>query len=113
MKLVVFVLNNVDLLEDLLIKMAETGITGATILDSTGMATTLAHTEEDIPAFSFLRKLCTPEREQSKTILIALEDGLVGTLRKIITEVTGGLDKPNTGVLFSLPIDLAEGMVKQ
>jgi hypothetical protein len=34
----------------------------------------------------------------------------VKEISKITNDVTGGLDKPDTGILFTLPIDYLEGL---
>ncbi len=112
MQLLVLVLNKVEVLEELLTQMAAGGISGATILNSTGMATTLVHSEEDVPLFGILRKMLNPDREESKTIFTVLKDEQIDTAKEIINRVTGGLANPNTGILFTLPINSVEGLVK-
>ena len=112
MQLLVLVLNKVEVLEELLAQMAAGGIAGATILNSTGMATTLMNSEEDVPLFGLLRKVLNPDRVESKTILTVLKDEQVPDARNIINHVVGGLDKPNTGILFSVPVGFVEGMVE-
>lgn len=113
MQLLVLVLNKIELLEELLSQLSLGGIHGATILQSTGMATTLAHSEEDVPMFRTLSKILNPDREESRTVLMVLKKEQVDTAKKIINDVTGGISKPNTGILFALPIDFVEGMVEE
>lgn len=112
MQLLVLVLNKVELLEDLMAQLAAGGIHGATILNSTGMATTLMNSEEEIPIFGMLRKVLNPDREESRTVFTVIKDEQLTMARDIISRVTGGLDKPNTGILFSVPVNFAEGMVE-
>ena len=113
MQLLVLVLNKLEVLDELLTQMASAGISGATILNSTGMATTLVHhTEEDVPLFGILRKMLNPDREESKTIFTVLKEEQFETAKEIINRVTGGLSKPNTGIVFTLPINSVEGLVK-
>lgn len=113
MKLLVLILNKTELLEELMTQLSLGGIHGATILQSTGMATTLVHAEEEVPMFRTLSKLLNPDREESRTVFMVLKQEQLETARNIINEVTGGIGKPNTGILFSLPIDFAEGMVEE
>ncbi len=40
------------------------------------------------------------------------EDDKVPVISKIVNDVTGGLDKPDTGILFTVPVSYAEGLVK-
>lgn len=112
MQLLVLVLNKVEVLEDLMTQMASGGISGATILSSTGMATALMHSEEEVPMFGILRKVFNPDRVESKTIFTVLKDEQIDTAKEIINRVTGGLENPNTGILFTLPINSVEGLVK-
>ena len=55
MKLLLIVLNKTEKLDELLEKMMDKGITGATIFNSTGMARELAKHSEDFPIFGTLR----------------------------------------------------------
>ncbi len=112
MQLLVLVLNKVEVLEELLTQMVSGGISGATILNSTGMATALMNSEEDVPLFGILRKVLNPDRVESKTIFTVLKDEQIETAKEIINRVTGGLSNPNTGILFTLPINSVEGLVK-
>ena len=113
MQLLVLVLNKIELLEELLAQLSIGGIRGATILHSTGMATTLAHAEEEVPMFRTLTKILNPDREESRTILMVLKKEQAAAAKKIIDDVTGGISKPNTGILFSVPIDSVEGMAEE
>lgn len=111
MKLMVFILNKVEELEPLLSSFAEHGIGGATILHSTGMARALANSEDE-SIFGSLRALLDPEREASKTILTVLNDDQVQTALDVIEEIIGDLSAPDTGIVFTLPVDFIKGMRK-
>lgn len=112
MQVVFLVLNKTEALEQLLESLLESGIHGGTVLDSTGMMRVLDQNNDDQPMFSALRQLFNPERKSSKTLMLLLEDDQVNVARKVINEVTGGLDKPDTGVMFGMPVMFAEGMKK-
>ena len=112
MQIFVLVLNKTELLEDSLHQMAHAGIKGATVLESTGMARLLKDVD-DMPFFSGLRSMLNQNRSQSNTIFVVLEDGQVNTARRIVNEVTGGLDKPDTGIMFALPTLFVEGINKK
>jgi len=109
MQLVICVLNRTELLDTLLKRLVEEGIRGATILDSTGLLRALAD-PDDLPVFGVLRRIIDPEREHSRTILIAAEKKQVAVIRNVVNEVTGGLNQPDTGILIGLPIDFIEGV---
>ena len=108
MKFLVIVLNKVECLEKLLTKFGKNKIPGATIIDSHGMAQMLEG--PDVLRFlASLRLLMNPAHKENKTIMMVLPDEKVDTVVRIVNEVTGGLDKPDTGILFTVPIDRVEG----
>ena len=82
------------------------------MLDSRGMARIL-HTEDEMPIFYGLRAILEPERRISKTIFCVMEDSQVEIARKIVNDVTGGLDHPDSGIMFALPVTFTEGLVKK
>lgn len=112
MQVFIFVLNRTEHLEELLHEFENHGIIGATVLDSKGMARIL-HSEEEMPLFYGLRNIMAPERRNSKTIFAVLPDEKVEVARKIVNKVTGGLDHPDSGIMFGVPISFAEGLVKK
>ena len=109
MQLVVIVLYRVEQMEDLLVHFTEKGIHGATILESTGMATVLGN-NEDLSMFGALRKRFNPERQESKTILTVLPDEEIPVIKKALEDVVGDINQPNTGIIFGFPISFAEGL---
>lgn len=110
MQVLTLVLNKTECLEELLEALLESGIHGATVLESTGMMRVLDQSGDDAPMLGALRQLFDPERRSSKTLVMVLEDAQVQTARRVIAKVTGGLDKPDTGILFATPALFVEGM---
>lgn len=111
MKLLIIVLNKVECLDKMLTKFGKQNIPGATILDSKGMAQELeAH--DELRFLGSLRMLMNPAHKENKTIFMVIPDEKVAAVSAIANEVTGGLNKPDTGILFTVPIDYAEGMGK-
>ncbi len=113
MQVVTLVLNKVECLEKLLETLLENDIQGATVLDSTGMMRVLDQSSDDMPMFGTLRQLFDPARKSSKTLLMVLEDEQVETVRRVVDEVTGGLNHPDTGILFAMPATLVVGLEEQ
>lgn len=111
MNLVTIVLNKTECLESLLHSFAENGIKGATILESTGMAHALSD-EMDLKFIASLRMILDPDRETSKTIFLVADEKEITLISKIVNEVTGGLDQPDTGIMFCTPVTYMEGLVK-
>ncbi len=108
MQLLVIVLNKIECLEELLKELSENELHGATILDSKGMAHSLDHFNE-LSFMLSLRRVLNPEHKESKTIFMVIKDDEIDKVSCIVNEVTGGLDKPDTGILFTLPVSHLEG----
>jgi len=109
MKLLVFVLNNEELLEEVLEAYIEAGVTGATILDSEGMGRFLTY---EVPLFAGFKEFMKGNRPYNKTIISVIrDDSTVERLRKLLDEIVGGLENPGTGIMFTLPVDWASGLV--
>ena len=49
-------------------------------------------------------------RDANLDYICAMEDEKVAVAKQIANEVTGGLSKPNTGVMFCLPLLSHEGL---
>ena len=109
MKLLIIVLNKTECLERLLTSFGKNKIMGATILDSKGMAQELEQLE-DLNFLLSLRMLVTPAHQENKTIFMVVKEEQVAKVSRIVNEVTGGLGKPDTGILFTVPIDHIEGL---
>ncbi|MEJ2546151.1 MAG: hypothetical protein P8Y99_18970 [Calditrichaceae bacterium] len=91
MKLIIFILNQEERLQEILEAFLELGINGATILDSIGMGRILAH---DIPIFAGFQNLLHDTHER---IIQAIE------------QIIGSLDDPGNGVFITMPIDHVKG----
>ena len=79
MRLLLLVLNQVEKLDDLLMGFMNEGITGATIINSTGMIKELAKHMEHQPIFGSPWFNVDCDRKESKTIFMALDEQKVET----------------------------------
>lgn len=104
----VLVLQKYEKLEKLLCALTEAGIHGATVIHSAGMVQVLSH-ETDVLLGS-LRAFLEPEREDNRTLFILLKEEQIEVAKKVIRDVIGPLDKPETGILFILPTIYTEGL---
>jgi nitrogen regulatory protein PII len=110
MQVAFIVLNNTDRLDELLKEFVNIGIKGATILDSMGMGGFLVSSENTgVPFFSTLRMLLNEGKPLNKTIFTVIEDEQVSPLTKVFESVVGALNKPNTGIIFTMPINYVKG----
>ena len=114
MKLMVLILNKIDSLEYLLEGLSSAGIGGATIIDSAGLAMTLSKMESSFISSS-IRSLFTGSgsEEDNKTIISVIKDDQLDIARRVVYSTVGDLSKPNTGILFTVPIDFVEGTKKK
>ncbi len=111
MKLVTIILNKTECLENLLKEFSNNQLSGATIIDSKGMMQELFdHDHEDLYFLASLRTLLNPSHKENKTIIMVAKDEDLKLISEVVNKVTGGLDKPDTGILFTLPIDYLEGL---
>ena len=111
MQVLFFILKQVELMNDILHALGEAGIKGGTILDAKGMGESLMNME-DIPMFGVLRSLLSnEEKEDVKILMFVVQDNEVVPTASAIKKVVD-LSKPNTGILFSVPIYYCEGLNK-
>ncbi|HDQ15152.1 MAG TPA: hypothetical protein ENN41_10105, partial [Sediminispirochaeta sp.] len=97
MKLLVFVLNKEELLDDVLAAYVEAGLSGATVLDSEGMGRYLSY---EVPLFADFKEFMKGNKPYNKTIFSVVRDeSLVPKLQELLNEVCGNLDDPGTGIL--------------
>ncbi|MBR4979677.1 MAG: hypothetical protein IKX77_03915 [Clostridia bacterium] len=108
MELLVLILNKTECLKTLLSEFVNHDIKGATILDSQGMAHNLYEYNE-LRFVGSLRMLLDPEHKESKTILLVIEKEKIPLVSEIVNKVTGGLNHPDTGVIFTLSVNYIEG----
>lgn len=108
-QLLFLVLNKTHVLDRLLDRLNEAGIKGATVINSCGMAHALA-SREDSHIISSIRMLFSAEREENKTIFMIVNEKELEAARRVVHEVVGDLSKPNTAIMFSVPIGFTEGL---
>ncbi len=109
MKLAVIILNKLSVFQELLKQLADEDFFGATIIDSAGLVGSLSQLDDE-GFLGSLKLVLNSGQSESKTILMVLEKERVKDLSVLINKVTGGLSKPNTGIMFTLDIDQVEGL---
>lgn len=111
MKLLVFVLNREELLDEVLSAYIEAGVPGATVLDSEGMGRFLTY---EVPLFADFREFMRGNKPYNKTILSVVRDeSLVDRLLSLLESITGDLSRPGTGIFFTLPIEYCKGLIAE
>ena len=111
MELLILVIHDSDDMEQILVRMMEAGIRGGTMLDCEGALQALAGSALDKPpVFSSLRQYLNPKSDKSKLLLSAMTAENIKITHKIVVEVTGGLDRANTGVFLTMPLGFTDGV---
>jgi hypothetical protein len=112
-ELIVLVLNDANKSDDVLASWLTLGVPGVTILESTGLRQQLGKRpfRDDLPLFPALEDLLQGAEEPQRTLFAVVEDGFdVDGLVAATEQITGVLDAPNTGILFTLPVRRAWGL---
>ncbi|WP_024858393.1 hypothetical protein [Ruminococcus albus] len=112
MKLMVLILNKTDALEYLLEGLSAAGIGGATIIPSSGMAMTLSKMNSSFLSSS-IRSMFSGEEDDNKTIISVIENDQLDLARRVVYNTVGDLSQPNTGIMFTIPLDFVEGRRKR
>lgn len=111
MQLLVVILKKADLVPELCKELAEEGVHGGTIIDAVGMASVIEKMD-DLPIFGMLRTILADDddHETVKTMWFVMDDDEIEHARKTIRKIIGGLDEPNTGIMFGVPVSFVEGL---
>jgi hypothetical protein len=112
-ELIVLVLNDPDKTQDILAAWLAVGVTGVTILDSNGLSHQVGQhgLRDDLPLFPSLEDLLRGREEPHRTLFAVVPDGFdVEALAVATEQITGTLDEPDTGILFTLPVTRAWGL---
>jgi nitrogen regulatory protein P-II 1 len=113
MNMILFVLHDSEKLKQVLEAWTEAGISGATVLFSTGMGRLQQNQSlrDDLPLMPSLEDFLPKVNSLSRTIFSIVDDDAV--IAKVITateRVVGDLYQPNRGVLIVLPVSQVYGL---
>ena len=113
MKLILFVLHDPDKLRALLDAWKEAGISGATVLFSTGLGRLYQSTalRDDLPLMPSLEDFLPRMDSFSRTIFSMIDDEVV--VEKVVAatqRVIGDLNEPDRGLLIVLPVAQVYGL---
>ena len=78
-------------------------LTGATVFNSSGMASQLANSNDESLSniFGSLRNLLKDTKKENKTIMMVTKEQNVPKIEAVIERVIGNIDEPNTGYSYS------------
>jgi CBS domain-containing protein len=109
--LVIVILHNLDLLPDLLNAWKQAGIPGVTILPSMGGFQVGAQLQRGGLA-SLLNIVDQANPQQRMLFSVVDNEDTLGIAISEAERVVGGFDRPNSGILFTLPVGKALGLKK-
>ncbi len=107
MKALFAVIQRPELLSSILLEFNNKGISGATVFESMGMGYLMA---ENAPIFARLSQVAMGSTAPSRTLMAIIEDHQVELAVEIIEDVIGDLTQPNTGIVFTVPVDFIRGL---
>ena len=110
--LVVLVIDDIDDCPNILDAWEEAGVTGITILESTGLGRIRkAGLSEDLPLMPSLHDMYQFGEIHHRTIFSVVESQeMVDKLVAISRHIIGDLDEPHTGFLFVVPVSQSYGL---
>jgi nitrogen regulatory protein P-II 1 len=107
-ELLVCVISDPSAADEVLQGFVEIGVTGATVIDSYGMGKVLL---QDIPIFAGFRSLLAGSGSYSKTIFSVIKDpSVVNQAVATIQRICGDFESPNTGIIFTVPVNRVVGL---
>jgi len=114
MKMILFVLNDPDKTMEVLNAWVNAGVSGATVLLSTGLGrlSQSAALRDDLPLMPSLHDFYGESEKLSRTIFTIVKNDLVDRIITITKKIVGDLDKPGTGILIVLPADSVHGLIE-
>ncbi|MDO5715346.1 MAG: hypothetical protein Q4P25_02070 [Tissierellia bacterium] len=111
MNVLFIVLNHEKHFDALLEAFKEHAIHGGTILESQGLGVASAENLSGMN-YGYLRHILNEGRPYNKTLFLILDDEKMDQVKKIVREVTGGIERENQGIMFNFTLDSFEGLTK-
>ena len=113
-QLVVLVLPDPGLVDPVLQAWLEVGVTGMTLLDSSGVVDHMDHHHEmldDMPLMPSLRRLVRTEEDPGRTMFSVVHDDFdIEELVNKTEEIIGALADESTGFMFVVPVSHTYGL---
>jgi nitrogen regulatory protein PII len=105
-KLFLIVLDRPELVDEILTGFLDIGVPGATVVESRGMGSII---RQEMPMFAGLASLFA-ENTGSRIIFSVMPDPLVEKVFELVEEVVGALEKENSAVCITVPVDQFRGI---
>ncbi|RMG50287.1 MAG: hypothetical protein D6723_12590 [Acidobacteria bacterium] len=110
MHLLVIFLAESELLGEIFQALQQIGIQRATLVESIGLRRVMS--EENVPLIASLHHLLRRDEYPNVTLFIVVEtEQKAQQAISIVDEIVGGLENPNTGLAFTIPIHNVTGFI--
>ena len=112
MKLLTLILKQTELISELNDELGNIGVKHGTIIDAKSMTAGLnAWSDDSIIMGGLFRRVKNFEyNEECKMLMFVLKDEQIQPVREVINQVIGDISQSGTAVMFTMPIDFAEGL---
>lgn len=111
MYVVLFVLDNPNMLDDVLDAWDAIGVSGVTIMDSTGINRRRRAAQVGKPFMAGINRLMSGDQENQYTLLtIVRNEAVVQECVEAAEKIVGDLDLPNSGILVAWPLAYVKGV---
>jgi nitrogen regulatory protein P-II 1 len=108
--LVVLIVDDPDDCPSVLDAWEAAGVSGVTILESSGLGRLRQRGRDDLPLMPGLRDLFSSSEIHHRTLFSVVEtQEKVDEMVKLVSNIIGDLDEPHTGFLFVVPVLQALG----
>jgi len=100
------ILNKMDYLDDTLEALVKTGVRGATILDSKGLAGAVVQRQmESVPLFGAFKTILEGAHPYNNTIFTVISKDILEEVVKAVQKVLSSIKHPGAGFMFTMPVD--------
>lgn len=114
MHMVMFVLDDPNQLDTVLDAWEALGVTGTTIVESTGINRRRIARQVGTPFMAGINRLIGGEEQQHVTLFVIVSgEALAQACLEAAEQVVGDLNLPNTGVLAAWPLTIVKGVSTQ
>jgi nitrogen regulatory protein P-II 1 len=112
MYLIFLVLDNPSMLDEVLTGWTEAGVSGVTVIESTGVQRLRERAvEQTVPMFLGFSRLLRSDQYNHYTLLSVIPD--MAAAQRVVDatqDVVGDLSQPHTGILFVVPVSGVWGL---
>ena len=111
MYMLMLVLNNPEYLDEVLLAVEAAGVSGSTIIESTGINRRRLQRQVGAPFMAGINRLTGSTEENHFTLFSIVQDEeQVNACIRAVEKVIGNLDDPDTGVAAAWPLSIVKGV---